>query len=516
MYHPTPEQAEADRKAAYEAGVPHGFVAPGDRHRGGPTITLRVVSELHTDDEYGEEVGPDGQHRGGPFTITVSPKMRVEELRHVIRPLQMMLKLRLGAPSSLSAQQPARRAVRVLAGKGFGKQDSPKRPVDDEGPVVPGQRESRNKTVKFKGKRQMRQGPTSMPAQQAQPGFNVLQEEPQSGSLVDQIEFEQRLKALKAETEERQKEAQRSAAASGGILSAAAPQEDIYANPQPLSKTLLPQDDSGAVKEYEGAQFGPSQAGLAVAAVLLGAVFLVTSGGGDFAPAPRASSAVVQQQGQAAQLGEEQRADLQRQLEEFEARLAADSSDADALEGAAVLHFRLGEYAAAEKELEQLVAAKPGDADVLRVLAESQAAQGSWPASVASYRKAWEASGRGSLEILQGLAGALVADGKEADAVAAVQAAQAVGGSSGIGEVELALLSGKTYATWRGHAADAVAVYDGLIERFPEDFRPYLAKGLLLKDQGREGDATRYFIQAKFYAKGGNRKIVESIIESRQ
>lgn len=39
----------------------------------------------HSDDEYGEEVGPDGQHRGGPFSITVSPKMRVEELRAVIR-----------------------------------------------------------------------------------------------------------------------------------------------------------------------------------------------------------------------------------------------------------------------------------------------------------------------------------------------------------------------------------------------------------------------------------------------
>lgn len=66
---------------------------------------------------------------------------------------------------------------------------------------------------------------------------------------------------LQAETEERQKEAQRAAAASGGILAAAAPPEDIYANPQPLSKTLLPQDDSGAAKEYEGAQFGPSQVG---------------------------------------------------------------------------------------------------------------------------------------------------------------------------------------------------------------------------------------------------------------
>lgn len=39
----------------------------------------------HTDDEYGAEVGPDGVHHGGPFEIQVSPKMRVEELRKIIR-----------------------------------------------------------------------------------------------------------------------------------------------------------------------------------------------------------------------------------------------------------------------------------------------------------------------------------------------------------------------------------------------------------------------------------------------
>lgn len=46
MYHPTLEQAEADRRAAYESGVPHGYVAPGDKHRGRAIIALRVVSEL--------------------------------------------------------------------------------------------------------------------------------------------------------------------------------------------------------------------------------------------------------------------------------------------------------------------------------------------------------------------------------------------------------------------------------------------------------------------------------------
>lgn len=61
-------------------------------------------------------------------------------------------------------------------------------------------------------------------------------------------------------------------------------------------------------------------------------------------------------------------------------------------------------------------------------------------------------------------AGVLVADGKEAAAVEAVQAARAAAGSSGIGDTELQLLAGKTYAQWRGHVPDALAVYDGLIE----------------------------------------------------
>ncbi len=45
----------------------------------------------------------------------------------------------------------------------------------------------------------------------------------------------------------------------------------------------------------------------------------------------------------------------------------------------------------------------------------------------------------------------------------AVQAARAEGGSS-IGDAELALLLAKTYAQWRGHVPDALAVYDSLIE----------------------------------------------------
>lgn len=43
------------------------------------------------------------------------------------------------------------------------------------------------------------------------------------------------------------------------------------------------------------------------------------------------------------------------------------------------------------------------------------------------------------------------------------------------------LLLGKVYTQWKGHNQEAEAVYDALIKDYPDDFRGYLAKGLLLK-----------------------------------
>lgn len=55
-------------------------------HQACPCLPLTLPpTEQHSEEEYGAEVGPDGRHRGGPFTIQVSPRMRVEELRNVIR-----------------------------------------------------------------------------------------------------------------------------------------------------------------------------------------------------------------------------------------------------------------------------------------------------------------------------------------------------------------------------------------------------------------------------------------------
>ncbi|MEW5307332.1 MAG: hypothetical protein WDW36_009737 [Sanguina aurantia] len=86
MYAPSKELAEEHRAAAYASGVPHGYVAPGDTYKDAEMLQMRVVSLLHSDSEYGAEVDPaTGRHHGGPFSIMVSPQMRVEELRLIIR-----------------------------------------------------------------------------------------------------------------------------------------------------------------------------------------------------------------------------------------------------------------------------------------------------------------------------------------------------------------------------------------------------------------------------------------------
>ncbi len=70
------------------------------------------------------------------------------------------------------------------------------------------------------------------------------------------------------------------------------------------------------------------------------------------------------------------------------------------------------------EQLQQLTGAKPSDPDVWRVLAESQSALGDRKAAIASYQRAWQEvqaarATSGSLEVLQGLAGELMAAGKE-------------------------------------------------------------------------------------------------------
>ncbi|KAL4534940.1 hypothetical protein Ndes2526A_g05800 [Nannochloris sp. 'desiccata'] len=164
----------------------------------------------------------------------------------------------------------------------------------------------------------------------------------------------------------------------------------------------------------------------------------------------------------------------------------------------------------------KLTLAKPNDVESLRVLAEARSAAGEPAKATEAYRKAWKVAGENNLEILTGFANALVEEGKPQAAVEQIRAVSKSNQVKDIGEVELGLLLAKTYSQWRGHGPDAVAQYDALIEANPQDFRPPLGKALLLRDQGQEGDAQRYILQAKYLAPPSARPLVDALTAKRQ
>ncbi|KAK4748321.1 hypothetical protein SAY87_014907 [Trapa incisa] len=250
--------------------------------------------------------------------------------------------------------------------------------------------------------------------------------------------------------------------------------------------------------------------GIGVAVVVFGLVFAL----GDFLPSVSDSPSEEAMMAKK-KLPDEEKTILQSRLKQFEATLATSPKDSTALEGAAVTFVELGEYAKAATQLEKLIKEKPNDPDVYRLLGEVKFELKDYDGSSAAYRKSSAVSGDVNFEVLRGLTNTLLAAKRPSEAVQVlldsrdllnskksddVKTEGNIGSESQIVDsVQIDLLLGKAYSDW-GHVSDAVSVYDRLISTHPEDFRGYLAKGIVLKENGNAGDAERMFIQARFFA----------------
>ncbi|CAN6180221.1 unnamed protein product [Urochloa humidicola] len=264
-----------------------------------------------------------------------------------------------------------------------------------------------------------------------------------------------------------------------------------------------------------------TRVGIGVAVVVFGLVFAF----GDFLPygSPSKESAVVKQK-----LSEEEEAKFKSELQGFETTLSKSPNDPTALEGAAVSLVELGEYEKASMFLEKLVKVIPDKAEAYRLLGEVKFELKDYEGSSSSYKSALSSSDNVDFEVLRGLTNALLAAKKPDQAVdvilscrqklneksqtrlADLEAANDNGGQKpqDIDPIQVDLLLGKAYSDW-GHISDAVTVYDKLISEHPEDFRGYLAKGIILKENGKAGEAERMFIQAKFFAPEAAKALVD-------
>ncbi|KAL4629284.1 hypothetical protein ACB092_05G295600 [Castanea dentata] len=249
-----------------------------------------------------------------------------------------------------------------------------------------------------------------------------------------------------------------------------------------------------------------TQIGVGVAVLVFGLVFAL----GDFLPSgsvsPTEDGAVVNNK-----LSEEEKATLQTRLKDYEATLKNSPKDPIALEGAAVTLTELGEYTQAVSVLQDLTKVKPSDPDVYRLLGEVKYELKDYDGSVAAFKISDMVSKEINFEVLRGLTNSLLAAKKPDEAVQFLLGSRERLNSQNsdskveetnlqqVDPVQVELLLGKAYSYW-GHISDAVSVYDRLISSHPDDFRGYLAKGIILKENGKVGDAERMFIQARFFA----------------
>ena len=121
---------------------------------------------------------------------------------------------------------------------------------------------------------------------------------------------------------------------------------------------------------------------------------------------------------------------------------------------------------------------------------------------------------------LTGLVDASIAAGQAKEALGAVTAFEAAHAAElksqdstygGLDATEVALLRAKATAA-AGDKVAALEVLDKLIDERPEDFRPLLAKGLQLRNAGRQLAAEKVLLKARFLAPKEARLLVDQLI----
>ncbi|CAN1298938.1 hypothetical protein LINPERPRIM_LOCUS24012 [Linum perenne] len=340
-------------------------------------------------------------------------------------------------------------------------------------------------TFMFHSCRKLNKQSSSLPTQA--PGLSARFDGKPKSNTAD-FEFEQRLQAVKRSALEQKKAVQ--------------------------VKEFGPIDYDAPVESKKTTIGTGTKIGVGVAVVVFGLVFAF----GDFLPTGNESTTeeamVVNKK-----LPEEEKAALENRLKQYESTLSISPKDPIALEGASVTLAELGEYTKAASLLQDLSKEKPDDPEVFRLIGEVKYELKDYEGSVVAYRTSAKVSKSANFEVLRGITNALLASKKPDEAVQFLlttrenlnsenaDAADLLKADDGpakdqpekVDPIQVDLLLGKAYSDW-GHISDAVAVYDQLISSHPNDFRGYLAKGIILKENGNPGDAERMFIQARFLA----------------
>jgi len=221
---------------------------------------------------------------------------------------------------------------------------------------------------------------------------------------------------------------------------------------------------------------------------LLGTVFQETQ------PTAKATSAATPS------ISSDKQAELEAQAKGYELVVQREPQNTAALRGLLEVRLKMGDIKGAIPPLEQLAKTNPDQTDYAVLLAQAKQQTGDREGAAQTYRTIL-ASKPGNLNALQGLVSLLIQQNRPEAAIGLLQ--DTLKTSTQVNDIKpgtvdvisVQLLLGQVYANQK-RFAEAIAIYDESIKGNKQDFRPVLAKALILKEQGKTAEAKPLFTTA--------------------
>nr|WP_277882053.1 tetratricopeptide repeat protein [Phormidium tenue] len=193
--------------------------------------------------------------------------------------------------------------------------------------------------------------------------------------------------------------------------------------------------------------------------------------------------------------------ELEAQAKGYELVLEREPDNQTALQGLVDARIQLGDINGVVGPLEKLVELNPDVPDYAVLLAQTKQQMGDLEGAAQIYRQVLDQQ-PGNMNALQGLTVLLVQQERPQAAIGLLQDTlktadqlQAEGGAASFDATSVKLLLAQVHVE-NNSPDQAIALYDETIAAAPEDFRPVLAKALVLREQGDTETAQALFAQA--------------------
>jgi tetratricopeptide (TPR) repeat protein len=184
-----------------------------------------------------------------------------------------------------------------------------------------------------------------------------------------------------------------------------------------------------------------------------------------------------------------------------------------ALKGLLNARLQLGDIKGSLLPLEKIAALNPQTSDYTVLLAQTKQYLGDREGATANYRTALSIQPQ-NINALQGLVSLLLEAKRPEAAMGAVQSSLK-NTISGTDTTPLKLLLAQVYLTQQRNA-DALGVYDALMELNKDDFRPILAKALVFKQMGNVTEAQSLMTAAMNIAPAEYKDQIKQLAQSTQ